>query len=83
MAYDFCVTMRMTLSLDDATGSYIKQCAAAMTRGNASAFVERLVRQQAVRDSVASYVAWQRDHPSYALCALQEAEAADAEMRAA
>ncbi|WP_159080572.1 hypothetical protein [Nocardia suismassiliense] len=66
---------RMTLSLEQATADYItKQAAAA--GGNVSAWVERHFREQALRESVASYVEWDAANPGYAEAAAAEAEAA-------
>lgn len=66
---------RMTLSLEQATADYISRQAAA-AGGNVSAWVERHFREQAVRESVASYIEWDAGHPGYAEAAAEEAEAA-------
>lgn len=55
---------RMSFSMDETTTDYINR-QAAQFGGNASAWLERLVIKDALRDSVARYARWQQDHPTY------------------
>lgn len=68
----------MTISLDGPVAARVRQCGA-RTRGGASAYVERLVRQDAVREAAASAAAWYAAHPGYAEHSSEEAEISLAE----
>gem|GEM_PF-2516137 len=73
---------RMTVSLDAGTVARVRQCGA-RTRGGASAYLERLVRQDELREAVREHGRWFRDHRDHAEQALQETAAAfDAERTA-
>ncbi|ODU05236.1 MAG: hypothetical protein ABS81_08205 [Pseudonocardia sp. SCN 72-86] len=69
---------RATFSLDGTTIGRIRQCAAT-SRGGASGYIERLVREDAMRDAVAKLEQFHQDNPSYAEDALAEIAAAQAE----
>jgi hypothetical protein len=66
---------RMTVSLDGSTAARVRQCGA-QTRGGASAYLERLVRQDALREAAEKHARWFAEHPSYLADADREAEAA-------
>jgi hypothetical protein len=67
------VKERMTVSLDGHVAARVRQCGA-RTRGGASAYVERLVRQDAMREAATSAAAWYAAHPGYAEHSGEEAE---------
>lgn len=64
---------RVTVSLDGSVAARVRQCGA-RTRGGASAYVERLVRHDAMREAAASAAAWYAAHPGYAERSGEEAE---------
>jgi hypothetical protein len=66
---------RMTVSLDGSTAARVRQCGS-RTRGGASAYLERLVRQDAVREAAEQHARWFAQRPSYFEDAEAEAEAA-------
>jgi hypothetical protein len=66
---------RMTVSLDGSTAARVRQCGA-RTRGGASAYLERLVRQDAVREAAEQHARWFAQYPTYFEDAEAEAEAA-------
>jgi hypothetical protein len=73
---------RMTVSLDRSVVARVRQCGA-HTRGGASGYLERLVRQDELREAVRQHGQWFRDHPDYVEQALEETAAArDAERSA-
>jgi hypothetical protein len=67
---------RATFSLDASTVARIRQCAAS-NRGGASGYIERLVREDAMRDAVAQLERFHRDNPTYAEDAAAERAAAE------
>ena len=70
---------RMTVSLDSGTVARVRQCGA-RTRGGASGYLERLVRQDELGEAVREHAQWFRDHPDYIEQSLEETAAAfDAE----
>lgn len=70
---------RVTLSLDEATLAFLSQKAEQNTKGNVSAYVERLAREAALGESVALHAAWYAAHPT----AVEDAEAERYAARAA
>ncbi len=73
---------RLTVSLDVAAAARVRQCGA-RTRGGASGYLERLVRQDELRDAVREHGRWFQTNPDYTEQALEEAAAAlDAEQSA-
>lgn len=69
----------MTVSLDAGTVARVRRCGA-RTRGGASGYLERLVRQDELREAVREHGQWLRDHPNYVEQAIEETAAAfDAE----
>ncbi|MDQ3154626.1 MAG: hypothetical protein M3R63_23845 [Actinomycetota bacterium] len=66
---------RMTVSLAGSTAARVRQCGA-RTRGGASAYLERLVRQDALREAAEHHARWFAEHPNYLADAVAEAEAA-------
>jgi hypothetical protein len=69
---------RVTISLDERAAARVRQCGA-RTRGGASAYLERLVRDDELREAAATMAAWYDAHPGYAEDAVAETEAAHAE----
>lgn len=65
----------MTISLDGQAAAHVRRCGARV-RGGASAYVERLVRQDVMREAASSAAAWYGRHPGYAEHSGQEAETA-------
>lgn len=69
----------MTVSMDAGTVARVRRCGA-RTRGGASGYLERLVRQDELREAVSEHGRWFREHPDYIEHALAETAAAiDAE----
>lgn len=64
---------RVTISVDGPVAARVRQCGA-RTRGGASAYVERLVRQDQMREAAASAASWYAAHPGYAEHSSEEAE---------
>lgn len=69
---------RMTISVEGSVAARVRQCGA-RTRGGASAYLERLVRQDAMREAAVSAAAWYAAHPGYAEHSGEETEAGLAE----
>lgn len=67
---------RMTISLDGRAAARVRQCAA-LSRGGASGYLERLIREDEMREAVAAAGRW------YALHAGEVEEADEAERIAA
>lgn len=65
---------RLTVSLDSHAAARVRQCGA-RTRGGASAYLERLVRQDALREAAEQHARWFAEHPDYLADADAEAEA--------
>lgn len=61
---------RVSVSLDPTAAARVRQCGA-RHRGGASGYVERLVRQDAMREALEQGAAWFAEHPDY----LADAEA--------
>lgn len=72
------VKQRVTLSLDGATADYLSQRAATETGGNVSALVERIVRANALAESVRQHAEWYAAHQGYANDAEAERHASGA-----
>jgi hypothetical protein len=53
------------VSLEPQTAARVRQCGA-RTKGGASAYLEHLVRQDALREAAASAASWYAVHPTYA-----------------
>ena len=53
------------MSMEPQTAAWVRQCGA-RTRGGASAYLEHLVRQDALREAAASAASWYAAHPTYA-----------------
>lgn len=66
---------RMTVSLDGVTAARVRQCGA-HTPGGASAYLERLVRRDALREAAEQHARWFAEHPDYLTDADDEATAA-------
>jgi hypothetical protein len=66
---------RLTVSMEPQTVARVRQCGARF-RGGASAYLEHLVRQDALREAAASAAAWYAAHPTYAVDSEAEAMAA-------
>lgn len=66
---------RLTVSMEPQTVAWVRQCGA-RTRGGASAYLEHLVRQDALRAAAASAASWYAAHPTYAADSAAETRAA-------
>lgn len=69
---------RVTFSLDGTIVARIRHCAAS-NRGGASGYIERLVREDAMRDAVAQLEQFHTEHLTYAEDSIAERDAAQAE----
>ena len=67
---------RVTLSLDEGTVAYLTAKAREETKGNVSAYVDRLAREAALEESVTRHAAWYALHPTLAEDAEAERAAA-------
>lgn len=56
---------RLTVSMEPQTAARVRQRGARI-RGGASAYLEHLVRQDALREAAASAASWYATHPNYA-----------------
>ena len=70
-----CMTERMTVSLDESVARRVRQCGA-RTKGGASGYLERLVRQDELREALRAHGQWFAQHPGYESDAQAEAAAA-------
>ncbi|MGH3902967.1 MAG: hypothetical protein ACRDTE_02020 [Pseudonocardiaceae bacterium] len=66
---------RLTVSMEARTAARVRQCGARI-KGGASAYLERLVRQDALAEAAESAAGWYAAHPGYAADAEAEATAA-------
>lgn len=66
---------RLTVSMEPQTVARVRRCGARF-RGGASAYLEHLVRQDALREAVASAASWYAAHSTYAADSEAEAMAA-------
>lgn len=70
---------RITISLDTGVAARVRQCGA-KNRGGVSGYLERLVRQDELREGVDAMARWYAQHPSYAEDAEAERVAAADEL---
>lgn len=56
---------RITVSLEAAVADRVRQCGA-RSRGGASGYLERLVRQDELREGVEQMARWYQQHPGFA-----------------
>jgi hypothetical protein len=56
---------RLTVSMEPQAVARVRRCGARF-RGGASAYLEHLVRQDALREAAASAARWYAAHPTYA-----------------
>lgn len=70
-----CMSERITVSLDPSVARRVRQCGA-RTRGGASGYLERLVRQDELREALRAHGRWFTEHPGYEADARAEADAA-------
>ncbi|MCD2191813.1 hypothetical protein LQ327_00205 [Actinomycetospora endophytica] len=66
---------RITVSFDEPVARRVRQCGA-RTRGGASGYLERLVRQDELREGLRAHGRWFAEHPGYDEDAQAEAAAA-------
>lgn len=66
---------RVTISLDQRVAARVRRCGA-RTAGGASGYLERLVRQDEMREAAGAMARWYAEHPGYADDAALEREAA-------
>jgi hypothetical protein len=71
--------VRLTVSLDAGVAARVRQCGA-RSRGGASGYLERLVREDELREGVDAMARWYTQHPSYAEDAEAERLAAAGEL---
>ena len=71
-----CMSERITVSFDEPVARRVRQCGA-RTRGGASGYLERLVRQDELREALRAHGQWFAANPGYDLDAQAEAAAAD------
>jgi hypothetical protein len=57
---------RVTLSVDESVAQYLTRAAQVVTGGNVSAFVEQLVRERQLAESVALHAGWYAARPDAA-----------------
>jgi hypothetical protein len=69
-----CMAERMTVSLPEAVARRVRQCGA-RSRGGASGYLERLVRQDELREALRAHGQWFAEHPDYDVDAQAEAAA--------
>ena len=69
---------RLTVSMEPQTAARVRQCGARI-RGGASAYLEHLVRQDALREATESAAGWYATHPKYAVDSDAETRAAQDE----
>lgn len=67
---------RVSLSLEQARARHLQRCAERSTGGNVSAYVERLLVDDELRQAAIAAAAWYAAHPSYAEDSAAESEAA-------
>ena len=67
---------RLTVSLDAGVAARVRQCGA-RSSGGASGYLERLVREDQMRQGVQAMADWYAQHPGYAEDADAERAAAD------
>jgi hypothetical protein len=70
---------RVTISLDQRAAARVRD-RGARHRGGASGYLERLVRDDELREAAGAVGAWYDAHPSYSEEAVAETEAAHAEL---
>lgn len=70
---------RLTVSLDAGVAAHVRQCGA-RSRGGASGYLERLVREDQLREGVDAMARWYAQHPGYAEDAEAERTAAADEL---
>jgi hypothetical protein len=56
---------RVTVSLDQRVAARVRQCGA-RSRGGTSGYIERLVREDELREAAAAMARWYAAHPGYA-----------------
>ncbi|MDL5156167.1 hypothetical protein [Actinomycetospora termitidis] len=69
------MTERITVSFDEAVARRVRQCGE-KARGGASGYLERLVRQDELREALKAHGRWFAAHPAYESDAHDEADAA-------
>ena len=70
-----CMAERMTVSFGEPVARRVRQCGA-RTKGGASGYLERLVRQDELREALRAHGQWFAQHPGYDRDAQDEAAAA-------
>ena len=70
------VKQKMSLSIDQSHARHLQRCAQRATNGNISAYIERLLAEDEMRQATAAAAVWYSRHPRYAEESTTEAEAA-------
>ncbi|MGH3569236.1 MAG: hypothetical protein ACRDRH_25070 [Pseudonocardia sp.] len=65
----------MTISIEPSTAARLRHCAA-RSRGGVSAYIERLIRQDAVREAAEQHARWFAANPTWLTDAEAERDAA-------
>jgi len=66
---------RLTVSMDPEVAARVRQCGVRI-RGGSSAYLERLVQQDALREAVREHGTWFRSNPHFIEQSLEETAAA-------
>jgi len=70
------VKQKMSLSIEQAHARHLQRCAQRTTAGNISAYIERLLAEDEMRQATAAAALWYAHHPSYAEESAAETEGA-------
>lgn len=70
-----CMAERITVSFGEPMARRVRRCGAT-TRGGASGYLERLVREDELREAATSAAQWFAEHPAYEQDAADESAAA-------
>jgi len=70
------VKQKMSLSLEQQHVRHLQRCAQRSTNGNVSAYIERLLAEDELRQAVTTAARWYAAHPHYAQDSAAEAQAA-------
>jgi hypothetical protein len=70
------VKQKMSLSIEQGYARHLQRCAQRTTNGNISAYIERLLADDEMRQATTAAAAWYSRHPRYAEDSTAEAEAA-------
>ncbi|HEY4004177.1 MAG TPA: hypothetical protein VGM60_03175 [Pseudonocardia sp.] len=66
---------KMSLSIEQKHARHLQRCAQRSTDGNISAYIERLLAEDEMRQAVTAAARWYTAHPYYAEDSVAEAQA--------